>query len=111
MVPAADIADDVWALGARPPEPVSAGSKPRGRTPKGKKASAKTLTTRKALAKPTKRKRVPDEDESDHPPNTFPVVLTTYEMVIRDQKFLGAYSWGYIVVGELVTASVVRMGV
>ena len=31
---------------------------------------------------------------------TFPVVVTTYEMVIRDQPHLSKYNWGYIVVDE-----------
>jgi ATP-dependent DNA helicase len=98
MVPASDIADDVWALGARPPEASTASPKPRGRPPKGKKAAGKPA--RKAPIRPAKRKRGNDEDGEEQPKNTFPVVLTTYEMVIRDQKFLGAYSWGYIVVGK-----------
>ncbi|EGN97722.1 hypothetical protein SERLA73DRAFT_184544 [Serpula lacrymans var. lacrymans S7.3] len=31
---------------------------------------------------------------------TFPVVITTYEMIIRDRIHLGNYKWGYIVVDE-----------
>lgn len=31
---------------------------------------------------------------------TFPVVITTYEMVIRDRDALAAYRWGFIVVDE-----------
>jgi ATP-dependent DNA helicase len=31
---------------------------------------------------------------------TFPVVVTTYEMIIRDQPLLSKYNWGYIVVDE-----------
>ncbi|KAJ7703516.1 SNF2 family N-terminal domain-containing protein [Mycena rosella] len=30
----------------------------------------------------------------------FPVVLTTYELIIRDRPVLGGYPWGYIVVDE-----------
>ncbi|KAJ3996635.1 SNF2-family ATP dependent chromatin remodeling factor snf21 [Lentinula boryana] len=30
----------------------------------------------------------------------FPVVVTTYEMIIRDRAHLAAYQWGYIVVDE-----------
>ncbi|KIK69911.1 hypothetical protein GYMLUDRAFT_34310 [Collybiopsis luxurians FD-317 M1] len=30
----------------------------------------------------------------------FPVVVTTYEMIIKDRAYLSAYSWGYIVVDE-----------
>lgn len=31
---------------------------------------------------------------------SFPVVVTTYEIVMRDSKPLGAYDWGYIIVDE-----------
>ncbi|KZV67013.1 hypothetical protein PENSPDRAFT_636331 [Peniophora sp. CONT] len=31
---------------------------------------------------------------------TFPVVLTTYEMVIKDRAFLARHKWGYVVVDE-----------
>ena len=31
---------------------------------------------------------------------TFPVVVTTCEMIIRDQPHLSKYNWGYIVVDE-----------
>ena len=31
---------------------------------------------------------------------TFPVVVTTYEMIIRDRLHLSKYNWGYIVVDE-----------
>lgn len=61
-----------------------------------------------------------DEDENDHgripatrytrspfkaalprqTKETFPVVVTTYEMIIRDQSHLSKYNWGYIVVDE-----------
>lgn len=32
--------------------------------------------------------------------NDFPVVITTYEMVIRDRVHLSKFAWGYIVVDE-----------
>ncbi|KAF9222210.1 hypothetical protein BS17DRAFT_784014 [Gyrodon lividus] len=31
---------------------------------------------------------------------TFPVVVTTYEIIIRDRPYLAKYNWGYIVVDE-----------
>lgn len=31
---------------------------------------------------------------------TFPVVVTTYEIIIRDRPHLSKYNWGYIVVDE-----------
>ena len=30
----------------------------------------------------------------------FPVVVTTYEMIIKDRTYLANYDWGYIVVDE-----------
>jgi len=34
------------------------------------------------------------------PTIAFPVIITTYEMVTRDQKYLSKYMWKYIVVDE-----------
>ena len=53
----------------------------------------------------------PEESEAPTGPETdeemiarvkkcFPVVVTTYEMVTRDSKYLSAYDWGYIIVDE-----------
>ncbi|KAG1828022.1 SNF2 family DNA-dependent ATPase [Suillus variegatus] len=79
---------------------------PRNRNGKGKKAPA-----RKASAP----KHEDDEDTSDVednripttsdtlPPQThasFPVVVTTYEMILKDRVHLATYNWGYIVVDE-----------
>lgn len=33
-------------------------------------------------------------------PKSFPAVITTYEMIIKDRQFLANYNWGYIVVDE-----------
>lgn len=41
-----------------------------------------------------------DEDALNPLNNHFPVVITTYEMIINDRKFLAEYDWGYIVVDE-----------
>jgi len=43
-----------------------------------------------------------DEEEDEVDPRTlaFPVVITTYEMIIRDRAHLASYNWGYIVVDE-----------
>lgn len=40
-----------------------------------------------------------DDDEED-PGASFPIVLTTYEMIIKDRVHLAKYNWGYIVVDE-----------
>ena len=39
-------------------------------------------------------------DEEDAESALFPIVLTTYEMIIRDRVHLAHYDWGYIVVDE-----------
>ena len=40
----------------------------------------------------------PAEEDTESTP--FPIVLTTYEMIIRDRVHLARYNWGYIVVDE-----------
>ncbi|KAG2128506.1 SNF2 family N-terminal domain-containing protein [Suillus cothurnatus] len=101
----------------------------RSRKGKGKKAPARKAPTpkRKAKGRPTKRRKTDvdeedsvqadedDEDTSDvedtHIPTTsdtlppqtrasFPVVVTTYEMILKDRVHLSTYNWGYIVVDE-----------
>ena len=41
-----------------------------------------------------------DEDASEKAAKVFPVVVTTYELIIKDRKHLSKYKWGYIVVDE-----------
>ena len=49
---------------------------------------------------------VPMAEPAGPPPKTpskadsFPVVVTTYEMIIKDRVHLAHYNWGYIVVDE-----------
>ncbi|KAH7926002.1 hypothetical protein BV22DRAFT_1063947 [Leucogyrophana mollusca] len=89
---------------------------------KGKKATPKAKTPRRS-GRQTKKAIVEvesedDEDNDTHrgdedspipstddtlPPQTrmtFPVVVTTYEMIIKDRAHLARYNWGYIVVDE-----------
>ncbi|KAF5376438.1 hypothetical protein D9615_008658 [Tricholomella constricta] len=40
-----------------------------------------------------------DAEEEDSA-SSFPVVITTYEMIIKDRAYLAHYNWGYIVVDE-----------
>ena len=44
----------------------------------------------------------PHSSDSDTEPeiSSFPVVITTYEMIIKDRIHLARYDWGYIVVDE-----------
>lgn len=42
-----------------------------------------------------------DQEVAEEDPNaSFPIVLTTYEMIIKDRAHLTKYDWGYIVVDE-----------
>jgi len=56
--------------------------------------------------KPTRRTHAPRgaarADAYQHAPEgaEFPIVVTTYEMIIRDRTHLQNYDWGYIVVDE-----------
>lgn len=45
---------------------------------------------------------VPESDlaDSTEQKSTFPIIVTTYEMVIKDRLHLAKYKWGYIVVDE-----------
>ncbi|EPQ53069.1 hypothetical protein GLOTRDRAFT_117172 [Gloeophyllum trabeum ATCC 11539] len=48
---------------------------------------------------------VEEKPEKEDPPEKgewgdFPVVVTTYEMLIKDQKYLSQFKWGFIVVDE-----------
>ncbi|KAG1824917.1 SNF2 family N-terminal domain-containing protein [Suillus subaureus] len=87
------------------------------RNRKGKKAPARKAPApkRKIKARPTKRRKTDDEDTSDvedtripttsdtlppTDPCSFPVVVTTYEMILKDRMHLSTYNWGYIVVDE-----------
>ncbi|KAG2118620.1 SNF2 family N-terminal domain-containing protein [Suillus clintonianus] len=97
---------------------------------KGTKAPARKAPTpkRKINGRLTKRRKIDaddednlqaddvDEDTSDveddvHIPTTsdtlppqtlasFPVIVTTYEMILKDRVHLATYNWGYIVVDE-----------
>ena len=48
--------------------------------------------------KATIQKEKDDDDEETM--SSFPVVVTTYEMIIKDRVHLSNYNWGYIVVDE-----------
>jgi ATP-dependent DNA helicase len=49
---------------------------------------------------PTSAPTAPPSSENERDMSTFPVVITTYEMIIRDRVHLAHYDWGYIVVDE-----------
>ncbi|KJA16745.1 hypothetical protein HYPSUDRAFT_171034 [Hypholoma sublateritium FD-334 SS-4] len=83
--------------------------RPRGRATA---SSSKNTKSRKTKAKPANKAKQPrkstvvldseEEGKNEAPGYTasFPIVLTTYEMIIRDRAHLQHYDWGYIVVDE-----------
>jgi ATP-dependent DNA helicase len=92
MLPDLDLAEDVWA-GAPPAATRGGSSAKRGRPTKKKSVTKPSVASRTKTK--SRKATTKDDDEDSHPPNTFPVVLTTFEMIIRDRNHLGAYSWGY----------------
>ncbi|KAG2070844.1 hypothetical protein BDR04DRAFT_1231463 [Suillus decipiens] len=100
----------------------------RSRKGKSKKAPAHKAPAPKRTknSRPTKRRKVDvdeqdsirtdEEDENSDVEDTripttsntlspqtrasFPVIVTTYEMILKDRVHLSAYNWGYIVVDE-----------
>ncbi|KAI9463179.1 SNF2 family N-terminal domain-containing protein [Boletus coccyginus] len=108
--------DDGSEAAAAPGERIMAsrGSAPRGKgkTSRGK-ASASSSSSRVKRRKVNLDEHDEDENKDGHEnrsplkttlprqtKETFPVVVTTYEMIIRDQPHLSKYNWGYIVVDE-----------
>lgn len=59
---------------------------------------------KRTLKAKAKAKAVVQEDKDEElPPHmrtTFPVILTTYETLMRDRVHLASYRWGFIVVDE-----------
>jgi ATP-dependent DNA helicase len=72
--------------------------------------ASKKARTGSSSSKAQRRKStvVIDSDDEDAAPAgadagytaAFPIVLTTYDMIIRDRRHLQHYNWGYIVVDE-----------
>lgn len=79
-------------LGVQGVRGSSKASRGKGKA-RGGKRTTKTRTTS------------PDDDAAtqDLPldmKTTFPVIITTYEMLMKDRPYLAAYRWGFIVVDE-----------
>ncbi|KAI0804694.1 SNF2 family N-terminal domain-containing protein [Irpex lacteus] len=100
VIPQADRAKYWKGIDAPPPATTSTKKK------SASKSKSKS-TTSKGRGRPKVNKS--DEQKDDAPPaddlpphqrTTFPVVVTTYEMIIRDVVELGMYKWGFIVVDE-----------
>jgi ATP-dependent DNA helicase len=56
----------------------------------------KPTPKRKGRGRPPKKA----QEEEEQPMSDFPVVVTTYDIIIRDRVHLSKYNWGYIVVDE-----------
>ena len=70
--------------------------KARGRPPKRGKRGGKA-------SGPSTRAPSEEKEDPDLPPHqktTFPVVITTYDILMKDRPRLAAYRWGFIVVDE-----------
>ena len=72
------------------------------RSPRGKSKSAKGKAAKNTKATPDSYKpRVKKNAKlSPNQRTNFPVVITTYEMLMKDRAYLAAYYWGFIVVDE-----------
>lgn len=93
-------------------EPEDEGPEPQ-RSRRGKKSKGRPVT--KGRSSTNKKERSPPTEETGNPPvlheteesiheralkNKFPVVLTTYDIIMKDRAHLTRYPWGFIVVDE-----------
>jgi ATP-dependent DNA helicase len=86
----------------KPQPTLRGGRNKRGPTTKGKKSMRKKEPSPPAEATGDPSV-VHETEESIHEralKNGFPVVLTTYELIIKDRVHLARYPWGFIVVDE-----------
>lgn len=71
---------------------------------KAKRKGGRPRKSKAGKRKPSRKAADSDEDEeAESPkedPNQFPVVVTTYDIIMRDRAYLEKYQWGYIVVDE-----------
>lgn len=119
VIPEAD--REKWWLGAGASVPVKKQSKSQSKP--AKKTSAKQDFFKSKGRKPVvgrstraRVKKVADDEEDEqedeepetapdpkplpHQRTTFPVVITTYEIIMKDREHLAMYRWGFIVVDE-----------
>ncbi|KAH8105154.1 SNF2-family ATP dependent chromatin remodeling factor snf21 [Cristinia sonorae] len=86
-----------WWIGMQASCPTGKASRGRGRPPKqgGAFKSRQRATTVTEVDEDSERPDLPP-----HMRTTFPVIITTYEMLMKDRAYLAAYKWGFIVVDE-----------
>ncbi|KAJ7584720.1 lymphoid-specific helicase isoform 5-like protein [Mycena floridula] len=74
-------------------------AKPKAKRQRGARRSGRQ--SRKKAESEEEPEEEEDEDETDlEAALAFPVVITTYEMIMKDRAQLAHYNWGYIVVDE-----------
>lgn len=82
------------------PQPVRRGRKSKGQpATNGRKSTRKKEPADEAGDPPI----IHETEQSIHEralKNEFPVVLTTYDIIIKDRVHLARYPWGFIVVDE-----------
>ncbi|XP_006456421.1 hypothetical protein AGABI2DRAFT_181051 [Agaricus bisporus var. bisporus H97] len=75
-------------------------AKPRGRPPKRASMARKSKVKPIVIDDSDEENTQQSDGEAEDPYASFPIVLTTYEMIIKDRVHLAKYNWGYIVVDE-----------
>lgn len=73
------------------------------KTTKSRSKQAKTKSSKAKKSKSKRNYEKTDNDETgneEHAFKNFPIVVTTYEIIIKDRALLAPYEWGYIVVDE-----------
>lgn len=100
VIPQADRAK-YWK-GVDAPPPVATSTKKKSASKSKSKSTTSKSRGRPKIDKSDEQKddAPPADDLPPHQRTTFPVVVTTYEMIIRDVVELGMYKWGFIVVDE-----------
>lgn len=85
----------VMSLGPAKPVPKARAHK-HGPSQRGKRPANKSRHNNKKEDEQTDGKK----EEDDEVYKGFPVVITTYEIVMKDRAHLSRYPWGYITVDE-----------
>ncbi len=77
----------------------SSKSKSKSSSRSKSRKSAKAVVVVDDTADEEEEEEVDDKEEENYL-RSFPIVITTYEIIIRDRAVLAPYQWGYIVVDE-----------
>lgn len=80
--------------------PGSSANGERSRKGKSKAAKGKATKNARTTADSYKPRVKKDAKLSPNQRTNFPVVITTYEMLMKDRAYFAAYYWGFIVVDE-----------